>query len=147
MGPFQWQVWLSILLAYTLAILPISYSAHHTLRPLLDDPSELENMFWYVFGTFTNCFTFSGNQSWTRCKMISTRVFIGKSGDSTNIVCTLMESINLLKGWNNSMTQETHNNTKYKHCFWQDNKLLLINSCLKNKDGIVNYYSITSKAQ
>lgn len=79
LGPFRWEVWMTITLAYLIAILPISFSAHHTLRPLLDDPSQLENMFWYVFGTFTNCFTFTGRQSWTNAKLSSTRMFIGKS--------------------------------------------------------------------
>ncbi|KAG8267452.1 hypothetical protein J6590_052074 [Homalodisca vitripennis] len=77
MGPFRWEVWMAITFAYLLAILPMSFSAYHTLRPLLDNPYELENMFWHVFGTFTNCFTFSGKKSWTSGKKNSTRIFIG----------------------------------------------------------------------
>jgi hypothetical protein len=78
MGPFLWEVWLALTATYLLAIFPIAFSVWHTLRPLLDDISELENMFWYVFGTFTNCFTFSGANSWSRSKTVATRVFIGQ---------------------------------------------------------------------
>lgn len=60
------------------AIIPITLSAKHTLKHLLDDPKEIENMFWYVFGTFTNCFTFIGKGSWTGASMNSTRLFVGK---------------------------------------------------------------------
>lgn len=78
MGPFRWEVWMLVTLAYIFAILPISFSVHHSLRILIDEPYELENMFWYVFGTFTNCFTFSGKKSWSSGNMASTRMFIGK---------------------------------------------------------------------
>lgn len=78
MGPFRWEVWMCVTLAYMFAIIPISFSVHHTLRLLWDKPYEIENMFWYVFGTFTNCFTFSGKKSWNSGKMTSTRMFIGR---------------------------------------------------------------------
>ncbi|CAH1403102.1 unnamed protein product [Nezara viridula] len=77
MGPFLWDVWISITLCYILAIIPIAFSAWHTLRPLIQHPSEIENMFWYVFGTFTNCFTFRGQFSWTKSVKNSTKLFIG----------------------------------------------------------------------
>ncbi|CAH0695011.1 unnamed protein product [Spodoptera exigua] len=38
---------------------------------------EIENMFWYVFGTFTNCFTFLGKNSWSKTNKITTRLLIG----------------------------------------------------------------------
>lgn len=50
----------------------------HTLKPLLKNPEEMENMFWYVFGTFTNAFTFHQGDSWTNSDKAATRVFIGK---------------------------------------------------------------------
>lgn len=77
MGPFLWDVWISITLCYILAIVPIAFSAWHTLRPLIQHPLEIENMFWYVFGTFTNCFTFRGQFSWTKSARNSTKLFIG----------------------------------------------------------------------
>ncbi|KAJ8865896.1 hypothetical protein PR048_033419, partial [Dryococelus australis] len=77
MGPFHWSVWLALTLTYLLAIFPIAFSHRHSLSHLLKDPWEMENMFWYVFGTFTNCFTFSGKQSWTSAEKGATRMFIG----------------------------------------------------------------------
>jgi hypothetical protein len=35
-------------------------------------------MFWYVFGTFTNSLTFTGEMSWSNSKKASTRMLIGK---------------------------------------------------------------------
>ena len=78
MGPFLLDVWISITLCYIFAIIPIAFSAWHTLKPLIQHPEEIENMFWYVFGTFTNCFTFLGENSWTKSIKISTKLFIGK---------------------------------------------------------------------
>ncbi|PSN58056.1 Ionotropic receptor 21a [Blattella germanica] len=77
MGPFQWTVWLALTLTYLLAIFPISFSDRHSLMHLLKDPWQVENMFWYVFGTFTNCFTFKGKDSWTNSKKAATRMLIG----------------------------------------------------------------------
>uniref|UniRef100_A0A1B6E574 Ionotropic glutamate receptor C-terminal domain-containing protein n=1 Tax=Clastoptera arizonana TaxID=38151 RepID=A0A1B6E574_9HEMI len=78
MGPFRWEVWMTLTLTYLLAIFPISFSESHSLTHLLKDPWEIENMFWYVFGTFTNCFTFRGKKSWTSGRrMNSTAIFIG----------------------------------------------------------------------
>ncbi|CAH1103249.1 unnamed protein product, partial [Psylliodes chrysocephalus] len=34
-------------------------------------------MFWYVFGTFTNCFTFSGKGSWGKADKNATKLLIG----------------------------------------------------------------------
>uniref|UniRef100_T1HCR2 Ionotropic glutamate receptor C-terminal domain-containing protein n=1 Tax=Rhodnius prolixus TaxID=13249 RepID=T1HCR2_RHOPR len=77
MGPFLWDVWLALTIVYLLAIVPISFSVWHTFTPITNDFKELENMFWYVFGTFTNCFSFSGTNSWSRGDKTATRFFIG----------------------------------------------------------------------
>ncbi|XP_039287066.1 ionotropic receptor 21a [Nilaparvata lugens] len=77
LGPFRLEVWICLILIYLFAIIPISFSARHTLKHLLEDPWEIENMFWYVFGTFTNCFTFIGRGSWTSGKHNATRLFVG----------------------------------------------------------------------
>lgn len=78
MGPFQWTVWLALTLTYMLAILPLVYSHSFSLRVLLKSPGQIESMFWYVFGTFTNLFTFKGRDSWTSTTRTSTRMIIGK---------------------------------------------------------------------
>ncbi|XP_031348266.1 ionotropic receptor 21a [Photinus pyralis] len=77
MGPFQWSVWLTLTLTYLFAIFPLSFSDRHSLRYLIETPEEAENMFWYVFGTFTNCFSFSGSKSWGKSEKITTRLLIG----------------------------------------------------------------------
>lgn len=77
MGPFHWTVWLALSLVYLLAIFPLTFSDKHTLSELLDSPEEMENMFWYVFGTFTNCFSFLGKKSWSKSDKIATRLLIG----------------------------------------------------------------------
>lgn len=77
MGPFHWTVWLALTLTYLFAIFPIAFSDQFTLTHLIKRPEEMENMFWYVFGTFTNCFTFHGTNSWSKTTKTSTRIFIG----------------------------------------------------------------------
>ncbi|KAF6213170.1 hypothetical protein GE061_010885 [Apolygus lucorum] len=77
MGPFLWDVWLALIAVYLFAMFPIAFSVWHSLKPLLDDLWEMENMFWYVFGTFTNCFTFSGENSWGKSERTATKLFIG----------------------------------------------------------------------
>ncbi|XP_053673698.1 ionotropic receptor 21a [Anopheles nili] len=77
LGPFQWPVWLAVILIYLLAIFPLAFSDKMTLRHLLGNWSEIENMFWYVFGTFTNSLTFQGENSWSNTKKASTRMLIG----------------------------------------------------------------------
>ncbi|KAI5712923.1 hypothetical protein M8J75_012369 [Diaphorina citri] len=76
-GPFKWEVWVCLVLVYLLAIIPLSFSDKLTLRHLWEKPSEIENMFWYMFGTFTNLFTFRNTNSWTSSKKASTRAFVG----------------------------------------------------------------------
>lgn len=78
MGPFQWPVWLAIICTYLFAIIPLSYSDRLTLRHLIDNYGEIENMFWYMFGTFTNSLTFTGENSWSNSKKASTRLLIGE---------------------------------------------------------------------
>lgn len=77
MGPFQWPVWLAIIATYLLAIFPLAFSDRLTLSHLYGNWGEIENMFWYVFGTFTNSLTFTGEFSWSRTTKTSTRMLIG----------------------------------------------------------------------
>lgn len=77
MGPFQWPVWVSIIAVYMFAMFPLVYTDRLTLRHLIGNWSEMENMFWYVYGTFTNSLTFSGSYSWSNSKKASTRILIG----------------------------------------------------------------------
>lgn len=78
MGPLHWSVWLALVIIYIGAIIPLAFSDKLTLRHLIDNPAEIENMFWYVFGTFTNCFTFSGKGSWGKADKNATKLLIGK---------------------------------------------------------------------
>jgi hypothetical protein len=78
MGPFHWTVWLTLTLTYLLAMFPIAFSYSHSLTLLAQDPWQVENMFWYVFGTFTNCFTFKGDRSWSNSDKSATRMLIGE---------------------------------------------------------------------
>ncbi|XP_055550833.1 ionotropic receptor 21a [Wyeomyia smithii] len=77
LGPFQWPVWLALTLIYLLAIFPLAFSDKLSLRHLIGNWSEIENMFWYVFGTFTNSLSFTGENSWSNTKKTSTRLLIG----------------------------------------------------------------------
>ncbi|XP_053692001.1 ionotropic receptor 21a [Sabethes cyaneus] len=77
LGPFQWPVWLALTLIYLLAIFPLAFSDKLSLKHLIGNWSEIENMFWYVFGTFTNSLTFTGENSWSNTKKTSTRLLIG----------------------------------------------------------------------
>lgn len=83
MGPFHWSVWLSLTLVYLLAIFPLAFSDKLTLSYLLKKPEEIENMFWYVFGTFTNCFSFTAKDSWNKSQKITTRLLMGKNEPKT----------------------------------------------------------------
>nr|WPO56534.1 ionotropic receptor [Leucinodes orbonalis] len=77
LGPFHWHVWVALTFTYLIGIFPLAFSDKHTLRHLLHNSGEIENMFWYVFGTFTNCFTFFGKNSWSKTTKITTRLLIG----------------------------------------------------------------------
>nr|QLI62108.1 ionotropic receptor 21a [Streltzoviella insularis] len=77
LGPFHWHVWLALSFTYIFAIFPLAFSDKLTLRHLIHNGGEVENMFWYVFGTFTNCFTFVGKNSWSKTTKITTRLLIG----------------------------------------------------------------------
>lgn len=78
MGPFHWSVWLALTAIYMLAIFPLTFSDKLTLKTLITNPEEMENMFWYVFGTFTNCFSFVGKNSWSKSDKLTTRILVGK---------------------------------------------------------------------
>ncbi|KAM7353343.1 ionotropic receptor 21a [Cochliomyia hominivorax] len=77
MGPFQWPVWVALICVYLGAIFPIVFTDRLTLSHLMGNWGEIENMFWYVFGMFTNSLTFSGKYSWSNTKKNSTRLLIG----------------------------------------------------------------------
>ncbi|KAL4713808.1 hypothetical protein ACJJTC_015462 [Scirpophaga incertulas] len=77
LGPFHWHVWLALTFTYLIGIFPLAFSDKHSLRHLLHNSGEIENMFWYVFGTFTNCFTFVGKNSWSKTTKVTTRLLIG----------------------------------------------------------------------
>uniref|UniRef100_A0AAU6NDM9 IR21a n=1 Tax=Mythimna loreyi TaxID=667449 RepID=A0AAU6NDM9_9NEOP len=77
LGPFHWHVWLALTFTYLFGMFPLAFSDKHTLRHLIHNSGEIENMFWYVFGTFTNCFTFLGKNSWSKTNKITTRLLIG----------------------------------------------------------------------
>ncbi|XP_075969236.1 ionotropic receptor 21a [Anticarsia gemmatalis] len=77
LGPFHWHVWVALTFTYLFGMFPLAFSDKHTLRHLLHNSGEIENMFWYVFGTFTNCFTFLGKNSWSKTTKITTRLLIG----------------------------------------------------------------------
>ncbi|XP_059055118.1 ionotropic receptor 21a [Achroia grisella] len=77
LGPFHWHVWVALTFTYLIGIFPLAFSDKHTLRHLVHNSGEVENMFWYVFGTFTNCFTFVGKNSWSKTTKVTTRLLIG----------------------------------------------------------------------
>lgn len=77
MGPFHWSVWILLIFIYLFAIFPLAFSDKHTLKHLIKEPEEIENMFWYVFGTFTNAFSFVGKNSWGKSKKFATRLLVG----------------------------------------------------------------------
>ncbi|KAH8279620.1 hypothetical protein KR018_008353, partial [Drosophila ironensis] len=77
MGPFQWPVWVALICVYLGGVFPIVFTDRLTLSHLLGNWGELENMFWYVFGMFTNAFTFTGKFSWSNTQKNSTRMLIG----------------------------------------------------------------------
>lgn len=86
LGPFQWQVWLALITIYLGGIFPIVFTDRHTLRHLIGNWPEIENMFWYVFGMFTNAFSFKGKYSWSNSKKMSTRLLIGSYWTFTIII-------------------------------------------------------------
>lgn len=85
LGPFHWHVWVALTFTYLFGMLPLAFSDKHTLRHLINNSGEIENMFWYVFGTFTNCFTFLGKNSWSKTTKITTRLLIGKCEYSSQL--------------------------------------------------------------
>lgn len=45
-GPFQYTVWIALTATYLLAIFPLAFSDKLTLRHLIGNATEVENMFW-----------------------------------------------------------------------------------------------------
>lgn len=76
-GPFHWSIWVMVVFTYMVAIFPISFTNNRNIKVLCRNPKQLESMCCYMFGTYTNLFTFKGVKSWTNTKMGSTRLFIG----------------------------------------------------------------------
>ena len=77
MGPFQWGVWLCIIGIYLAAVIPLAYSERRSWKHLFTSCAVVSHMFWVVFGTFTNLFTFKGENSWNRSRKNGTCVVIG----------------------------------------------------------------------
>lgn len=49
-------MWLLLVMAYLVLIIPLSFNSNYTIASLFKHPSGLNHMFWYVFGTYTNSF-------------------------------------------------------------------------------------------
>lgn len=56
LGPFRPSVWMTLVFAYLGAIIPITMSSKNSLLSLLTKPKQMNEMFWFVFSTFTNSF-------------------------------------------------------------------------------------------
>ncbi|VVC32852.1 Ionotropic glutamate receptor, L-glutamate and glycine-binding domain,Ionotropic glutamate [Cinara cedri] len=91
-GPFHWSIWVMVLFTYMIAIFPISFTNNRSIKTLCKNPKQLEKMCCYMFGTYTNLFTFRGVKSWTNTKMGSTRLFIGTYWIFTIIITTAYTS-------------------------------------------------------
>lgn len=57
LGPFRPSVWMSLIFAYLGVIIPLTISSKNNLLRAITRPKEIIEMFWFVFSTFTNCFT------------------------------------------------------------------------------------------
>ncbi|KAK6621468.1 hypothetical protein RUM44_001275 [Polyplax serrata] len=77
LGPFQLSVWITLTICYLVAIIPLTFADSHSLKPLIRNPWLIEDMFWHVFGTFTNLFTFTEKKSWTKSTKNASRLLIG----------------------------------------------------------------------
>ncbi|XP_022168776.1 ionotropic receptor 21a isoform X2 [Myzus persicae] len=91
-GPFHWSIWVMVVITYMVAIFPIAFTNNRNVRTLCKSPKQLESMCCYMFGTYTNLFTFKGAKSWTNTKMGSTRLFIGTYWIFTIIIMTAYTS-------------------------------------------------------
>ncbi|XP_063977989.1 ionotropic receptor 21a-like isoform X2 [Diachasmimorpha longicaudata] len=56
MGPFQGAVWALVVIAYVIAVIPLTTNTNYSILSLVTHPSRFMHMFWYVFSTFTNSF-------------------------------------------------------------------------------------------
>ncbi|XP_060867810.1 ionotropic receptor 21a isoform X2 [Metopolophium dirhodum] len=91
-GPFHWSIWVMVVITYMVAIFPIAFTNNRNVGTLCKSPKQLESMCCYMFGTYTNLFTFKGVKSWTNTKMGSTRLFIGTYWIFTIIITTAYTS-------------------------------------------------------
>lgn len=121
MGPFHWTVWLALIAVYLGSIPVFTYSDKLTLRHLMKDPLECENMFWYVFGTFTNSFTFSSKNSWTRAEKGVTKFLVGnnllpKMFKLLTEYQTYFRSLLVIYHYYNSVLHRVYNSFCYSSC-------------------------------
>ncbi|XP_015380472.1 PREDICTED: glutamate receptor ionotropic, kainate 4 [Diuraphis noxia] len=91
-GPFHWSIWVMVVITYMVAIFPIAFTNNRSVKTLCKSPKQLESMCCYMFGTYTNLFTFKSVKSWTNTKMGSTRLFIGTYWIFTIIITTAYTS-------------------------------------------------------
>ncbi|CAH1737912.1 unnamed protein product [Aphis gossypii] len=91
-GPFHWSIWVMVVITYMAAIFPIAFTNNRNVKTLCKSPKQLESMCCYMFGTYTNLFTFKDVKSWTNTKMGSTRLFIGTYWIFTIIITTAYTS-------------------------------------------------------
>ncbi|XP_050439120.1 ionotropic receptor 21a [Adelges cooleyi] len=91
-GPFHWSIWVMVVFTYVAAIFPIAFTNNRSVKTLCKSPKQLESMCCYMFGTYTNLFTFKGIKSWTNTKTGSTRLFIGTYWIFTIIITTAYTS-------------------------------------------------------
>ncbi|XP_029343909.1 ionotropic receptor 21a [Acyrthosiphon pisum] len=91
-GPFHWSIWVMVVITYMVAIFPIAFTNNRNVGTLCKSPKQLESMCCYMFGTYTNLFTFKDVKSWTNTKMGSTRLFIGTYWIFTIIITTAYTS-------------------------------------------------------
>ncbi|XP_020706796.2 ionotropic receptor 21a [Athalia rosae] len=57
LGPFSPPVWVTLIFAYLGAMIPLTLSSRNSLLHFIIQPSKINEMFWFIFSTFTNCFT------------------------------------------------------------------------------------------
>ncbi|XP_025193297.1 ionotropic receptor 21a [Melanaphis sacchari] len=91
-GPFHWSIWVMVVITYMVAIFPIAFTNNRSVKTLCKSPKQLESMCCYMFGTYTNLFTFKDVKSWTNTKKGSTRLFIGTYWIFTIIITTAYTS-------------------------------------------------------
>ncbi|XP_011301218.1 glutamate receptor ionotropic, delta-2 [Fopius arisanus] len=77
MGPFQPAVWVLVMMAYVIAVIPLATNTNYSIFSLVTHPSRFMHMIWYVFSTFTNSFVVSNPLLDTGIAKNSTSLLIG----------------------------------------------------------------------